>query len=116
MLPPLALQSNLPQGAAMDIPGLPARRAALRLTDAVLRRGETLEQAGAAASRGLKGEDRALAVAIASESLRWLGDLDALIDSATAQRLADDVKPRSVLRLMLAGSLLLNAAASYACR
>jgi len=29
----------------MDIPGLPARRAALNLIDAVLRRGETLDQA-----------------------------------------------------------------------
>ena len=94
-----------------DIPGLPARATALRLLDAVLRRGETLEQAGAAASRGLKGEDRALAVAIASESLRWLVDLDALIDSATAQRLADDVKPRSVLRLMLAQTLRLGTPA-----
>ena len=94
-----------------DTPGLPARATALRLLDAVLRRGETLEQAGAAASRGLKGEDRALAVAIASESLRWLVDLDALIDSATAQRLADDVKPRSVLRLMLAQTLRLGTPA-----
>ena len=94
-----------------DTPGLPARATARRLLDAVLRRGETLEQAGAAASRGLKGEDRALAIAIASESLRWLGDLDALIDSATTQRLADDVKPRSVLRLMLAQTLRLGTPA-----
>ena len=89
--------------AAPDPPGLPARRAALRLLDAVLRRGETLEQAGNAASRGLPGEDRALALAIAAESLRWLVDLDALIDSATAQVLAHDAKPRSVLRLLLRG-------------
>ena len=93
---------------APDLPGLPARRAALRLLDAVLRRGETLEQAGNAASRGLPGEDRALALAIAAESLRWLVDLDALIDSATAQVLAHDAKPRSVLRLMLAQTLRLG--------
>ncbi|MDP3675704.1 MAG: transcription antitermination factor NusB [Novosphingobium sp.] len=93
------------------IPGLPARTAALRLLDAVLRRGETLEQAGAAASRGLKGEDRALALAIAAESLRWLTDLDALIDSATQQRLPEDAKPRSVLRLMLAQTLRLGTPA-----
>ena len=91
-----------------DLPGQPARRAALRLLDAVLRRGETLEQAGNAASRGLPGEDRALALAIAAESLRWLVDLDALIDSATAQVLAHDAKPRSVLRLMLAQTLRLG--------
>ena len=94
-----------------DTPGLPARATALRLLDAVLRRGETLEQAGAAASRGLKGEDRALAVAIASEALRWLADLDALIDSATAQALPYDAKPRSVLRLMLAQTLRLGTPA-----
>ena len=94
-----------------DPPGLPARRAALRLLDAVLRRGETLEQAGNAASRGLPGEDRALALAIAAESLRWLADLDSLIDSATAQVLAHDAKPRSVLRLMLAQTLRLGTPA-----
>lgn len=92
-------------------PGLPARRAALRLLDAVLRRGETLEQAGSAASRGLPGEDRALATAIAAESLRWLTDLDALIDSTTPQRLPDDAKPRAVLRLMLAQTLRLGTPA-----
>jgi len=87
--------------------GLPARRAALRLLDAVLRRGETLEQAGGA-MRGLPGEDRALALAIAGESLRWLTDLDALVDSATRLALAPDAKPRSVLRLMLAQALRLG--------
>ena len=96
---------------APDPPGLPARKAALRLLDAVLRRGETLEQAGAAASRGLKGEDRALALAIAAEALRWLTDLDALIDSATQQALPHDAKPRSVLRLMLAQTLRLGTPA-----
>ena len=88
-------------------PGMPARRAALRLLDAVLRRGETLEQAGGA-MRGLPGEDRGLALAIAAETLRWLDDFDALIDSATAQALPDDAKPRAVLRLMLAQALRLG--------
>ena len=36
-----------------DTQGLPARRAALRLLDAVLRRGETLDQAATAATKGL---------------------------------------------------------------
>ncbi len=93
----------------MDIPGLPARKAALRLTDAVLRRGETLEQAGPSALQGIRSDaDRALAKALAAEALRWLTDFDALIDSATKQRLADDAKVRSVLRLMLAGWLRLE--------
>ncbi|HSG35478.1 MAG TPA: transcription antitermination factor NusB [Sphingomonadaceae bacterium] len=92
-----------------DIPGLAARRAALKLTDAVLRRGETLDQAAAGALQGVKGDsDRALARAIAGETLRWLVDLDALIDSATKKRLADDAKPRAVLRLMLAQWLRLD--------
>ncbi len=93
----------------MDIPGLPARKAALRLVDAVLRRGETLEQAGQPALQGIRAEaDRALARAIASEALRWLTDLDLLIDSATRQPLPDDAKPRAVLRLMLAQWLRLE--------
>jgi 16S rRNA (cytosine967-C5)-methyltransferase len=84
-------------------PGLPVRRAALRLLDAVFRRGETLEQAeGAALGDMRKAPDRALAKAIAGETLRWLTDLDAAIDSATKQRLPDDAKARMVLRLMLA--------------
>lgn len=93
----------------MDIPGLPARRAALRLLDAVLRRGETLDQAFHNAVQGIaSGPDRALARALAGEALRWLADLDGLIDSATRQILPDDAKARSVLRLMLAGWLRLE--------
>ncbi|MEO7247325.1 MAG: RsmB/NOP family class I SAM-dependent RNA methyltransferase [Novosphingobium sp.] len=93
----------------MDIPGLPARRAALKLLDAVLNRGETLDSAAHNAMQGLvSGADKGLALALAAESLRWLTDLDALIDSATQMRLADDAKARSVLRLMLAGWLRLD--------
>lgn len=93
----------------MDIPGLPARRAALKMLDAVLRRGETLDQASGAALQQVRGDaDRALSRAIAAEVLRWLVDLDALIDSATRQILPDDAKPRAVLRLMLAQWLRLE--------
>lgn len=89
--------------------GFHARRAALRLLDAVLRRGETLEQAGGAALADVrKPHDQALARAIAGETLRWLIDLDALIDSATARLLPPDAKPRQVLRLMLAQWLRLD--------
>lgn len=85
------------------------RRAALRLLDAVFRRGETLEQAeGAALGDIRKAPDRALAKAIAGETLRWLTDLDALIDSATKQNLPDDAKARMVLRIMLAQALRLD--------
>ncbi|MGV3554218.1 MAG: RsmB/NOP family class I SAM-dependent RNA methyltransferase [Croceibacterium sp.] len=92
-----------------DPAGTPARRAALRLLDAVLRRGETLDQAEVAATKSVHGfADKALARAIAAEVLRWLVDLDALIDSATEQRLPDDAKPRMVLRIMLAQWLRLD--------
>ncbi len=88
----------------MDIPGYPARKAALKLLDAVLHRGETLDVAAHGALQGLRsGPDKALARALAGEVLRWLTDLDALIDSATRQVLPPDAKARSVLRLMLAG-------------
>jgi 16S rRNA (cytosine967-C5)-methyltransferase len=84
-----------------SVEGLAARRGALQMLDAVLRRGRTLDSAGQSV-RGLPPADHALAVAIAGESLRRLTDLDALIDSATRQRLPDDSKARMVLRLALA--------------
>ena len=71
------------------------------MLDAVLRKGQTLDSA-ASASRDLPPADRALALAIAGETLRRLPDLDALIDGATRQRLPDDSKARMALRLALA--------------
>ncbi len=91
-----------------DIAGLPARRAALQVLDAVLRRGETMDVALPRAAGRLRPADAALARAIAGEALRWLTDLDVLIDGATRQRLADDAKARSVLRLMLAQAMRLD--------
>jgi 16S rRNA (cytosine967-C5)-methyltransferase len=84
-----------------SVEGLGARRAALQMLDAVLRRGLTLDAAGRAV-RNLSPPDRALAVAIAGETLRRIPDLDALIDGTTRQRLPDDSKARMVLRLALA--------------
>lgn len=89
-------------------PGVPARRAAMRLLDAVLRRGEPLESALPGAARCLPPPDRGLAHALAAEVLRRLPDLDALIDSATRQRLPDDAKARTALRLALAQALRLG--------
>ena len=89
--------------------GTPARRAAIRLLDAVLRRGEPLESALAAATRALPGgPDRGLAHAIAAETLRRLPDLDALIDSATPRPLPDDAKARFALRIALVQVLALG--------
>jgi 16S rRNA (cytosine967-C5)-methyltransferase len=84
-----------------SIEGVGARRAALQILDAVLRRGQTLD-AAAAAERRLAPADHGLAIAIAGETLRRIPDLDALIDSVTRQRLPDDSKARTVLRLALA--------------
>lgn len=93
-----------------DVPGLAMRRAALRLLDAVLRRGEPLELALHGAAQGLSQPDRALVHAIAAETLRHLPDLDALIDGATRQRLPDDAKARMVLRIALVQLLALGTA------
>ncbi|KTE02049.1 SAM-dependent methyltransferase [Sphingopyxis sp. H038] len=92
-----------------DPAGTATRRAALRLIDAILRRGDPLDIAMHAATQGLTATDRAFAVAIVSETLRWMVDLDALIDGATAQILPDDVKSRAVLRIALAQLLVLKS-------
>lgn len=96
------------KGPSADIPGLPARRAALRLLDAVTRRGDPLETALHAAGQGLPPADRALAHAIAADMFRWMPDLDAMIDGATAQPLPDDAKARMVLRIALVQILRLE--------
>lgn len=82
--------------------GSAARRTALRMLDACLRTGQPLDQAASAMAKGLEPSDRALAIAIAQEVLRWLPDLDLLIDSQTRLPLADDAKARMVLRMALA--------------
>ncbi len=97
-----------------EISGLPTRRAALRLLDTVMRMGTPMDQATANATKGLSPPDRALAIAIAQETLRWSVDLDALIDSKTKQPLPDDAKARMVLRLALAQILRLGTPAHAA--
>jgi 16S rRNA (cytosine967-C5)-methyltransferase len=91
-----------------DPPGVPARRAALRLLDAVLRRGLALEAELDRAGQGLAPNDRGLAHAIAAEALRRLPDLDALIDGATQRPLPDDAKARFALRIALVQALALG--------
>lgn len=79
------------------------------MLDAVLRRGLPLEAALGIVARDLdRPEDRGLAHAIVAEALRRLPDLDALIDSATRSRLADDAKARFVLRIALVQALALG--------
>ena len=97
---------NQPNNA---IPGLATRQSALRLLDAVCRRGETLDQAMPAATGKLSNpSDKALAHNIAANVLRWMSALDAMIDSATRNRLADDAKARMALRIALAQVLILD--------
>lgn len=92
-----------------DTTGTPARRAALRLLDAVLRRGLPLEAAMDGACGELdRADDRAFAHAIAAEVLRRTTDLDTLIDSATERPLPPDAKARMVLRMALAQALALG--------
>ena len=89
--------------------GTASRRAALSLLDAVLRKGLPLEAALDTAARHLtRPDDRAFAHAIAAEALRRLGDLDALIDSATKKRLPDDSKARFALRIALVQALAMD--------
>ncbi|MCW3797772.1 RsmB/NOP family class I SAM-dependent RNA methyltransferase [Sphingomonas sp. BN140010] len=95
------MKSGKPRGAD---DGSGSRRAALQLLDAVLRRGQTLD----AAAQRFTGPDRALALAIAGETIRRLREIDGLIDSVTRLRLADDAKARMVLRLALAQKLALH--------
>jgi 16S rRNA (cytosine967-C5)-methyltransferase len=84
-----------------NLEGLPAREVALKMLDAILRRGQTMDNAAQHAVN-LPPADAALASAIVGETLRRLPDLDLLIDSTTRLALADDAKARMVLRLALA--------------
>lgn len=89
-----------------DPTGTPTRRAALRLLDAVLRRGLPLEAAIDGACGDLdRADDRGFAHAIAAEVLRRTADLDALIDGATERPLPLDSKARMVLRIALVQAL-----------
>lgn len=95
--------------SSSDPPGTAARRAALRLLDAVLRKGLPLESALDVAARDLeRADDRGFSHAIAAEALRRLADLDALIDKATKKRLPDDAKARFALRIALVQALALG--------
>lgn len=75
----------------------------------MLRKGLPLEAALAPATRDFdRADDRAFAHAIASEALRRLADLDALIDGATRKNLPHDAKARFVLRIALVQALALG--------
>jgi len=98
-----------------DPQGTASRRAAMRLLDAVLRKGLPLEAALDVAARDLeRADDRGFAHAMAAEALRRLPDLDALIDSATKKRLPEDAKARFALRIALVQALAIGTPAHAA--
>ncbi|HEX7819220.1 MAG TPA: transcription antitermination factor NusB [Sphingobium sp.] len=105
--PPAAPEARYP-ARSTEQPGLATRRAALRLLDAVIRRGQPLETALHGATQGLASSDRVLVHAIAAETLRRVPDLDALIDSATPRPLPEDAKARMVIRMALTQMLVLG--------
>ena len=75
----------------------------------MLLRGQPLDDALDIALRGVtRADDRALARSLASGVLRWLPDLDALIDGATPKPLPDDSRARTALRIGMVGRLLLS--------
>jgi 16S rRNA (cytosine967-C5)-methyltransferase len=91
-----------------DLPGVAARAAAVRLLHEVLSLGRSLDEVFERQVKGLSLPDRSLAHALAAQALRWLVDLDRLIDGACARPLAADARARQVLRVALAGRLRLE--------
>lgn len=84
------------------IPGLSARKGAFRLLSSVLWQHRPLDMGLDRALAGLEGPDRALARAIASQTLRWMVDFDEAIDACTRKPLPHDARARLVLRMALA--------------
>lgn len=91
-----------------DDTGVAARRAALKMCQGVLDRGVPFDLAANAGDDLPLAADRALARMLALTVLRWLPDLDALIDSATPRPLPADARARHALRIALAGWLKLG--------
>jgi 16S rRNA (cytosine967-C5)-methyltransferase len=82
--------------------------AAVRLVHAVTALGRPLDMQLDGALAGLPPSDRGLARALVSGVLRHLPGLDQLIDSACRLPLPPDARARNVLRVALAGRLLLD--------
>ena len=91
-----------------DDTGVAARRAALKIVQAVLDRGAPFDAATSHADDLPLPQDRGLARLLALTVLRWLPELDALIDSATPRPLPIDARARHALRVALAGWLKLE--------
>jgi 16S rRNA (cytosine967-C5)-methyltransferase len=84
----------------------------LRLLQSVLWQGRPLQDALGHGLQGLENpSDRALAHSIALITLRWLTDLDRLIDGTMKKPLPDDSRALLVLRMALAQALVLKTPA-----
>ncbi len=104
----MAKNINFQNKPSNDGAGVPSRRAALSMMEALQLRNQSLDQAAKDACRRLPPNDKAHAIAIIHEALRWQVDLDAMIDSKTQKILNHDAKARMVLRIALAQMLVLK--------
>lgn len=90
------------------VPGSAPRRAAVQMLHDVLVLGHPLDDRVQQHLRGLGASDRGLARALVGAVLRHLPALDRLMDSACRRPLPADARARQVLRVALAGSLVLD--------
>lgn len=103
-LSPAALRGAMSR--APNASGLPTRRAALSLLDAVLERRRPLEEALEALPPSLEARDRAAAHRIAAAVLRRMGSLDAVLEAFLTRNPPPVV--RAALRMGAAELLLLE--------
>lgn len=97
-----------PSEKAPDLtsPELAARAAALNLITGAMEKGEMLDER---ALQHLKGADRARAMTLAKQAMRWIGSADQLIDRFANKPPRDDV--RMILRLGVVEMMVMEEAA-----
>ena len=87
-------------------PELAVRRAALKLITATMEKGEMLDER---ALQHLKGADRARAMTLAKQVMRWIGSADQMIDRFANKPPREDV--RMILRLGVVELMVMEEAA-----
>ncbi len=91
----------------LKAPNLAARAAALKLITATLKDGQMLEER--ALTKALQGADRARAMTLAKQVLRWIGSADQMIDQFANKPPREDV--RMILRLGVVELMVMGEAA-----